>query len=171
MLSLFYTVHKSLQDTIGFLSLLQSSLAVAWWRLPTAHFPLPLGSRIVLGFSYRFSQQQLTTTESQQFSNQLAPLHRLTDSSLGRLVEFLLAFASTVIPGFSLLEGHDQDFYSLLDMYVFRNGASSSTKEVSVCLCRRYVYCAVVSARVYPRCHGLQITTDSVHPLSLHWTE
>jgi hypothetical protein len=34
----------------------------------------------------------------------------------------LLAFASTVIPGFSPLENHDQDFYSLLDMYVFRNG-------------------------------------------------
>jgi hypothetical protein len=47
----------------------------------------------------------------------------------------LLAFASTVIPGFSLLEVHDQDFYSLLDMYVFRNGASSSTKEGSVFLC------------------------------------
>jgi hypothetical protein len=37
----------------------------------------------------------------------------------------LLALASTVIPGFSLLEIHDQDFFSLLDMYVFRNGASS----------------------------------------------
>jgi hypothetical protein len=52
-------------------------------------------------------------------------------------VKFLLAFASTVIPGFSLLEIHDQDFYSLLDMDVFQNGASSSTKEGSVFLCRR----------------------------------
>jgi hypothetical protein len=34
----------------------------------------------------------------------------------------LLVFASTVIPGFSLLSIHDQDFYSLLDMHVFRNG-------------------------------------------------
>jgi hypothetical protein len=40
-----------------------------------------------------------------------------------------MGFASTVIPGFSLLEIHEQDFYSLLDMYVFGNGASSSTKE------------------------------------------
>jgi hypothetical protein len=33
----------------------------------------------------------------------------------------LLAFASTGIPGFSLLEIIDQGFYSLLDMYVFQN--------------------------------------------------
>jgi hypothetical protein len=31
----------------------------------------------------------------------------------------LLAFASTVIPGFSLLEIHDKDFHSLLNMYMF----------------------------------------------------
>jgi hypothetical protein len=34
----------------------------------------------------------------------------------------LPVFASTVIPGFSLLEIHDQDIYSLLDTYAFRNG-------------------------------------------------
>jgi hypothetical protein len=34
----------------------------------------------------------------------------------------LLAFASTVIPDFSLLEIHNQGFYSLLDMYVFEMG-------------------------------------------------
>jgi hypothetical protein len=33
-------------------------------------------------------------------------------------------------------------------MYVFRNGASSSTREGSIFLCRRYVCCTVVSARV-----------------------
>jgi hypothetical protein len=38
----------------------------------------------------------------------------------------LLAFASTVIPGFGLLEIYDQEFCSLLDMDVFRNGASCS---------------------------------------------
>jgi hypothetical protein len=54
-----------------------------------------------------------------------------------RSVKLLLAFASTVIPGFSILEIQDQDFYSLLDMYVFRNGASSSTKEGSLFLFRR----------------------------------
>jgi hypothetical protein len=40
-----------------------------------------------------------------------------------------MAFASTVIPGFRLLEIHHQDFCALPDMYVFRNGASSSTRE------------------------------------------
>jgi hypothetical protein len=85
--------------------------------------------------------------------------------SVGRSVKLLLTFASTVVPGFTLFEIHDQDFYSLLDMYiyVFRNEVSYSTKEGSVFLCRRYVCCTVV----YPRCHGVQITMDSVHPLSL----
>jgi hypothetical protein len=49
----------------------------------------------------------------------------------GQYVILLLAFASPVIPVFSLLEIHDKDFYSLLDMYVFRNMASSSTMEGS----------------------------------------
>jgi hypothetical protein len=47
----------------------------------------------------------------------------MVDRSVGRSVELLLALASTVIPGFSLLDIHGQDFYSLLDMYMFRNGA------------------------------------------------
>jgi hypothetical protein len=76
---------------------------------------------------------------------------------LGRLVKLLLAFASAVIPGFSLLKIHDQEgFCSLLDMYVFRNGASSLSREGSVFLCRHYVCCTVVSARVYPRGHSIQ---------------
>jgi hypothetical protein len=54
--------------------------------------------------------------------------------NVGRSVKVLLVFASTVIPDFSLLEIHYKDLYSLLDMYVFRNGASSSTKEVLVFL-------------------------------------
>jgi hypothetical protein len=82
----------------------------------------------------------------------------------------LLAFANTVIPGFSLLEIHDQDFCSLLDMYVFRNGAPSSMKEAPVFLYRGYVCCTVVSARVNPRCHGVQVTMDSVRPLALQYT-
>jgi hypothetical protein len=35
---------------------------------------------------------------------------------VGRSLKFMLAFASTVIPGFSLLEIHGQDIYPLLDM-------------------------------------------------------
>jgi hypothetical protein len=69
--------------------------------------------------------------------------------SVGQPVQLLLAFASTVIPGFSLLEIHDQDFYSLLNMYVFQNGASYSTKEASGFLCRHYVRCSIVSAQVH----------------------
>jgi hypothetical protein len=49
--------------------------------------------------------------------------------AVGRSVRLLLVFASTVNAGFSLLEIHDQDFCCLLDVYVFRNGASSSTRE------------------------------------------
>jgi hypothetical protein len=39
-----------------------------------------------------------------------------------RLVKLLLAYASTVITGFSHLEIHDQDVYSLLDRYVLKWG-------------------------------------------------
>jgi hypothetical protein len=116
---------------------------VAWWRIPT------MSPASVLTF---LPADDCPTT-----------------NSFGRSVELLLAFASTVIPSFSLLEIHDKDFYSLLDMCVFRNGASSSTKERSVFLCRHCVCCTVVSARIYLRCHGVQITVDSVHPLSLHY--
>jgi hypothetical protein len=35
-----------------------------------------------------------------------------------RSVKFLRVFASVVIPGFSLFDIHEQDFYSLLDMYM-----------------------------------------------------
>jgi hypothetical protein len=43
-------------------------------------------------------------------------------------VKMLLVLASTAIPGFSLLEIHEQDFCSVLHMYVFRSGVSSSTR-------------------------------------------
>jgi hypothetical protein len=80
-------------------------------------------------------------------------------------------WASPVIPGFSVLEIQDQDLYSLLDMYVFRNGVSSSSEEGLVFLCRRYVCCTIATARVYTRCDGVQVTMDSVHLLSLHYTK
>jgi hypothetical protein len=78
----------------------------------------------------------------------------------GRSVKLLLDLASSVIPVFSLLDIHDEDFYSLLDVYVFRNGVSSSTKEGSVFLRRCYACCTVFSARIYPRSQG-QITIES----------
>jgi hypothetical protein len=39
----------------------------------------------------------------------------LTNSLVGQWAKFLLAFSSTVIPGFSHLKIYDKDFYSLLD--------------------------------------------------------
>jgi hypothetical protein len=48
-------------------------------------------------------------------------------------------------------------------MYVFRNGASSSTWEGSVPLCGRYVLCTAVSAREYLRCPDVEIAMDSVY--------
>jgi hypothetical protein len=111
-----------------------------------------------------------------QISAMLAPLPRRSGIPLlgyppvgGRSVKSLLAFASIVIPGVSHLEIHDQDFFSLLEMYVFRNGASSSMREGLVFLCRRYVCCTVVSTRVYPRCRNVQATVDCVDPLSLQY--
>jgi hypothetical protein len=44
---------------------------------------------------------------------------------MGTSLKYLLAFVSTVILNFSLLEVHDQDFCSLLGMIVFGNWASS----------------------------------------------
>jgi hypothetical protein len=96
----------------------------------------------------------------------------LTDcSSVGRSIKLLLAFTRAVIPRFSVLKIHDQDFYSFLDMYIFQSGVSTLTKEGSVFLCRCYVYCTIVSAWVYSSCHSVQVTMDSLHPLSLHCTK
>jgi hypothetical protein len=53
---LHFTVHYYTQTSV--LSLLQSPLAVAWYRLPTANVLLPLGSQTVPGLSY----QLLTAT-------------------------------------------------------------------------------------------------------------
>jgi hypothetical protein len=71
-------------------------------------------------------------TISQLTNNSLKS--RLSTNSYRLSARFLLTFTSTVIPGFSLIEIHEQDFCSLLDMYVFRNGASSSTRKEFVFL-------------------------------------
>jgi hypothetical protein len=83
-------------------------------------------------------------------------------------VKLLLVFASTVTSGFSLLEIHDQDFHSLLDMYVFPNGPPLRRREGSVFLSSRCLCCTVVSARVYTRCYGVKVTMHSLHSLSPH---
>jgi hypothetical protein len=70
----------------------------------------------------------LTVDFSWHFLQLLAPwLNWLP--TVGRSVKLLLAFVSTVIPGSGLLEIHDQDFQSLVDVYVFRNGASSESES------------------------------------------
>jgi hypothetical protein len=139
----------------------QSSLAVAWQRLPTADVTLPLGFRTVLGLGYQILTSHNCNSQPTE----------LTQPQLGRSVKLLLVFVSTVISGFSLLEIHDQDFYSLLDIFVFRNGISSSMKVGSVFLCRLYVCCAALSARVYPCRHGVSVGMHSVNPLSLQYTK
>jgi hypothetical protein len=51
-----------------------------------------------------------------------ASKHMYFGFRVGESVKLLPASASTVIPSFSLLEIHDRDFDSLLDMYVFELG-------------------------------------------------
>jgi hypothetical protein len=61
-------------------------------------------------------------------------------------------------------EIHDQDIDSLLDMNVFRKGASSSSKEWSY-LCRSYVCCTAVSTRAVTTSRSLL----AVQSLSLRY--
>jgi hypothetical protein len=87
--------------------------------------------------------------------------------NVGWLVKLLLAFGSTVIPGFNLFEIHVKDFCSFLDMNMFQSWDSSLMREWAIFLCIRYVCCTIVSLRKYPRCHGVQVTMDYVYPLLL----
>jgi hypothetical protein len=134
---------------------------VAWQWLPMVGVPVlpgslasgwrPYHAYIIFWPLASAVSSRAGLTSSCQPQLQLSILNWLpsrTNSQVGRSVKMLLAFVSTVIPGFSLLKIHDQYFYSLLDLYVFRNGASSLTKEESVFLCRCYVCCTIVSARV-----------------------
>jgi hypothetical protein len=94
--------------------------------------------------------------------------------SVSQSARLLLGLISTVIPVFSLRDIHDQEFGSVLHMYMFRNWIFSLMREgeESIFLRRHHVGCTVVSARIYPRrYHGIHITMDSVHPLSLHYTK
>jgi hypothetical protein len=52
----------------------------------------------------------------------------LIAKSSGRSVKLLMAVNSTVILGGQSRGVHDEDFCSLLDMYVIRSGASSLTR-------------------------------------------
>jgi hypothetical protein len=130
---LIHSPHFSLQHLLSLLSLF--SPAIASYGSQQCGF---------LSFHVRRLQSLLAgnSLTTNQFTAQLSNLNQLmasqaiTDYSLvvnhyplplGQSGKVLLAFTSTVIPGFSLLEIHDQYFYSLLDVYMFRNGAFSST--------------------------------------------
>jgi hypothetical protein len=71
---------------------------------------------------------------------------------------FLASFSSRSMPKIFILA---------LTCTDFENETCSPTKELSIFLRMRYVCCTVVSARVYPHCHGVQVTMDSLHPSSL----
>jgi hypothetical protein len=55
-------------------------------------------------------------------------------------VKLLLGFASRVIPSFSLLEINNQEFYSLLDMYVLRNEALFGEGGVSLSMLALHLF-------------------------------
>jgi hypothetical protein len=103
-------------------------------------------------------------TISRQPPTLLTPVWRLA-SEVGQLVGQLNCHwpSPAVILGFSLLKIQYQDFYSLLDMHMFWNRASSLLKEESVFLCRFCVCCIAVSAWVYSHCHGIQVLQLAVH--------
>jgi hypothetical protein len=68
------------------------------------------------------------------FGTKLLEAHdqRFFIGHFSQFIKLLLDFASTAIPGFSLLEIHNQDFCSLLDMYLVKNGVSSAMRSVGV---------------------------------------
>jgi hypothetical protein len=92
-----------------------SSPAIAWQRLTTIYIP-----QLQHSCPYRLTTVSLVFIAAKG-SESLCSWQFTANYSIGRSVKLLLAFVSTVIPGFSPLEIHDQDFYSLLDAYVFQN--------------------------------------------------
>jgi hypothetical protein len=86
---------------------------VAWQRLSTADVPLLRGSRprgmaIISRQSHTLTFVFMLVLSSA--ANSRAGLTCNCQPPVGLSVKFLLAFVSTVIPGFTLLEIHDQDF-------------------------------------------------------------
>jgi hypothetical protein len=59
------------------------------------------------------------------------PRNSHTDRSIGRLDCWWLSPAEAFV-ALGLLEIHDDDFCSFLDMYLFRNGASSSMSFLAI---------------------------------------
>jgi hypothetical protein len=71
-----------------------------------------------------------------------------------------------------LVESFDQDFFlSPVHGRFWEMGPPLRRGEGSVFQWRRYVCCTLVSARVYPRCHSVQVPMGTVHSLSLHYSK
>jgi hypothetical protein len=88
--------------------------------------------------------------------------------SVGRSVKLLLGFASTVSQLESPRDPIPRILFSPRHVRVAR--WRLFFHGVGVCLIRRRYLCyAAVSAQIYPRSLGVQVTVQSVHTLSLHY--
>jgi hypothetical protein len=132
-----------------------SSTDVAWQRIPTMSsasvFPtLPTAHHLITLLNWP-----------------------LTGRSVRHSVKMVLAFASTVIPGFSLLEIHDQNFCSLLDMYVFPKPPLKPPRSRTT-LCRLFMtshYMKILSksARAFRDQISAQISLPSTECANAIW--
>jgi hypothetical protein len=140
------------------------SLGVAWQRLPTvqiSQLPCSMAPALAGG---RPSHIKSSRPQSLAIACLLAlSVHhwlvlivcrltqsRLLTTPLAALTRSVASVSSRSITKISVLSRHLR----------VTNGASSSTKEGSVFLCRRCVCYTVVSARVHPRSHGVHVNMD-----------
>jgi hypothetical protein len=133
---------------------------------PIRDFQYSHSSVTVTPLSTGFPFRRLLRLAGLQWKYSSSPTHGRNNDSVGRSVKLPLVFANIVTSCFTLLEIHDQDIYSLLDLDVFRHGASSTMKEVLVFPCEHYVCCTIVLVRVYPRCDLVQVSMNPVHPVT-----
>jgi hypothetical protein len=103
----------------------------------------------------------------------LAPIRDVRWEQLWLLISYqwvklLLAFVSTVIPGFSLLDVHGQEFNSPYTCPCLQMGPPFRRQKGSVFLCVSYDCCTAVSARAYPNCPEVQDSMDPLHCTEQH---
>jgi hypothetical protein len=89
----------------------------------------------------------------------------------GWSVKLLQAFSNTVIPGFSLVEIHDQELYISWICTCFEISPSLRRIAVGLSVYALCVCCTIVSTQIFPRCHGSPVTMKPEQPLSLHYTK
>jgi hypothetical protein len=117
------------------------------WRVRSPHFYPPETGWHSSAPRHWVPFRRLLRLAGLQWRNLNSPPH-------DRSVKLLLAFVSTVIT----------DFISIN----FILPKIRMCFEGSVYRCRHYVCRTVVSGRAYTLCHGVQITMDFVHSLSLY---